>query len=298
MIRLPLRMSLIGAVILTAAAPPPQQPFRAAVMGVNVTVSVQDGRRGVSGLRAEDFTLTDNGVPQRITAVSVETVPIDLSLVLDTSSSITAPMLTRLRSEVNAVTAFLQPADRVSLTTFSSTVREIVSLHTQHEPVTSLPLAPTGATAFYHAVVAALLTRATPGRPHVVLILSDGDDNVSFLDGGDLADLASRTEVVLYVVLRGAINARGSRVGWLASRGPGSLEPLASAAAATGGEVRHEKLDAPVAALFKRVIDDFKASYVLSYMPRGVEAAGWHNLAVTVKETRYAVRARRGYYGG
>jgi VWFA-related protein len=294
-----IRLVLIGSLAAAALCmPAPQQTFRAAVQGVNVTVSVKDGRRGVSGLRAGDFTLTDNGVPQRIAAVSVETIPIDLTLVLDTSSSITPQMLARFRSEVEAVTGFLQPADRTGLITFSSTVREVAPLHERGETVTRLPLAPSGATAFYHAVVSALLTRATPARPHVALILSDGDDNVSFLDGSDLSDLASRSETVLYVVLRGKVKARGKRVGWLAFRGPGSLEPLAAAAAATGGEMRHEGTDAPATALFKRVIDDFKSSYLLSYMPKDVEPAGWHSLAVTVKDKRYTVRARRGYYGG
>ena len=298
MIRSLLAGSLASTLLFTQAPVQAPQTFRAAVQGVSVPVAVHQGRRGVSGLRADDFTLTDNGVPQTITAVTVETTPIDLTLVLDTSSSITAPMLERFRAEVDAVTGFLQPADRAGLITFSSAVREITPLHAHDDRVAAVPLAPAGATAFYHAVVAALLTRATPGRPHVALILSDGDDNVSFLDGTDLADLARRSETVLYVILRGAIKARGSRVGWLAFHGPGSLDALESAAAATGGEVRRERIDAPAAALFKQVIDDFKASYVLRYTPAGVEPAGWHDLAVTVKGARYTVRARRGYFGG
>ena len=298
MIRSLLIGPLAGAILFMQVPAPSPQTFRAAVQGVSVPVSVQDGRRGVSGLRAEDFTLTDNGVPQRITAVSVEANPIDVTLVLDTSSSITAPMLARFRAEVDAVTGFLQPADRAGLITFSSSVREVAPLHARNETVTTVPLAPAGATAFYHAVVAALLTRATPGRPHVALILSDGDDNVSFLDGTDLSDLARRSETVLYVVLRGAIKAHGSRVGWLAFQGPGPLDALEAAAAATGGEVRREKIDAPAAPLFKAVIDDFKASYVLRYTPEGVTAEGWHDLAVTVRNKRHTVRARRGYFGG
>ena len=73
---------------------------------------------------------------------------------------------------------------------------------------------------------------------------------------------------------------------------------LKEAAAATGGELRREKLDLPVARLFKSVIDDFKASYVLRYTPEGVNPGGWHELTVGVKGRRYDVRARRGYFGG
>jgi len=131
-----------------------------------------------------------------------------------------------------------------------------------------------------------------------VLALSDGDDNISLLDGADVRDLARRSETVLYVVLRGTLRASGSRVGWLAFKGPGDLSALEAAAAITGGEMRREKPDASAAALFKQVVDDFKAGYVLRYTPSGVAPGGWHDLVVTVKNARYTVRARRGYFGG
>jgi len=274
------------------------QTFRAQVEGVSVTVAVHDGRRGVGGLTTGDFELTDNGVVQRITSVSVESTPIDLTLVLDTSSSMSGGMLERFIGDVHAVEAMLGESDRASLMTFSSFTRLAAPLHARTSSPPSSELAPAGSTAFYQALIAALLSPTTPGRPHLVLALSDGDDNISLLDGDDVRELARRCETVLYVVLRGTLRAAGSRVGWLAFKGPGDLAALKEAAAATGGEVRQEKPDAPVAALFKRVLDDFKASYVLRYTPAGVAPGGWHELGVGVKKGRYAVRARRGYDGG
>lgn len=50
-----------------------------------------------------------------------------------------------------------------------------------------------------------------------------------------------------------------------------------------------------------RVVREFHHSYVLGYVPTGVELKGWHD--VTVKVTRkskekYTVRTRSGYWGG
>jgi hypothetical protein len=36
--------------------------------------------------------------------------------------------------------------------------------------------------------------------------------------------------------------------------------------------------------------------YVLRYQPRGVKRAGWHPLAVRLRNVKGKVRARRGYW--
>ena len=288
----------LAAALSGRNASPQAQTFRAQVQGVSVTVAVHQGRRGVSGLRAADFELTDNGVPQRITSVTVESTPIDLTLVLDTSSSISKDMMDRFVTDVEGLERQLGENDRAALITFSSSVRAVSPLHGPDEPIRATEIAPAGSTAFYHAVMAGLLADTAPGRPHLVLVMSDGGDNVSFLDGDDVKALARQSETVLYVVLRGKPQLSGTRVGWLAFRGPGPLDALKEAAAITGGEVRQEERDASVATLFKRVLDDFKASYVLRYTPEGVAPSGWHEIGVKVTGKPYTIRARRGYFGG
>ncbi len=65
----------------------------------------------------------------------------------------------------------------------------------------------------------------------------------------------------------------------------------------TGGEVH----DLGAASNnFKRIFDDFRASYMLRFTPEGVAGNGWHDLSVTLlwsDADRYRVRARRGYWG-
>ena len=52
---------------------------------------MQRDRRPVTGLKAADFELLDNGVPQEITEVAYERLPIDVTFLLDVSASVTGP---------------------------------------------------------------------------------------------------------------------------------------------------------------------------------------------------------------
>ena len=50
-------------------------------------------------------------------------------------------------------------------------------------------------------------------------------------------------------------------------------------------------------ATFKRVLDEFRSTYVLHYTPTGVAAGGFHPLTVSVKgRDGLTVKARRGYF--
>ena len=46
---------------------------------------------------------------------------------------------------------------------------------------------------------------------------------------------------------------------------------------------------------FRRVLEQFRTSYVLYFTPRGVERVGSHALEVRVKGAKVEVRARSGY---
>ena len=70
-----------GAPIST---PTPQRPtFRGTAAGVVLDVSVFDGRRPVTGLTASNFEVLDDGVPQVATAATVESIPLDVTIVID-----------------------------------------------------------------------------------------------------------------------------------------------------------------------------------------------------------------------
>ena len=104
----------------------PAPIFRAGADAVTVDASVQRDRRPVIGLKAADFELLDNGVPQQITEVAYEKLPIDVTLLLDVSASVTGDVLDELRRALRQVRTDLGPGDRLRLLTFNMRVRRLV----------------------------------------------------------------------------------------------------------------------------------------------------------------------------
>ena len=283
------------------------QTFRTGVDAVAVDVLVTRNGRPVVGLTADDFTVLDNDVPQQIESVLLEDVPITLLLVLDTSGSVRGAPLVQLRTAAEAAAEALRADDRVGLVTFSHNVRMVVE---PPSPPASLPsdalrrVRASGGTALYDATFAAFALRErTVGRT-LMLVFSDGDDTVSWLDPRDVLNTAQRSDVVVYgVSLEGvARDSRWERQDRRSARRWFPSEPhlfrrqyLPVLAAETGGSVFVAQDIGRLRAAFARVVGEFRSRYLLTYAPIGVESAGWHELEVRVEGSGRDVQARRGY---
>lgn len=155
---------------------------------VPVAITDADGN-AVQGLKKEDFRLEEEGRAQELQAVgTAEEVPLDIVILFDVSSSVTAKEFFARQQEAAArfLRLVMKPADRAAVVTIAD------------KPALAAPLAPSEATA------AALLripsaTRATPtafydtvsfaakyladnapgGHRRVILAVTDGDDNFS-----------------------------------------------------------------------------------------------------------------------
>ena len=76
---------------------------------------------------------------------------------------------------------------------------------------------------------------------------------------------------------------------------PPSARCRSGIAGETGGFVTTVEPGENLTTKFRRVLEDFRSSYVLYFTPRGVDRAGAHTLEVRVKRPGVDVRARRGY---
>ncbi|HYN06776.1 MAG TPA: VWA domain-containing protein [Vicinamibacterales bacterium] len=285
-----LALAAVGALPVVMPAQE-KQVFHAATDVVSVSVSVRAGRSPVTGLTAADFELTDNGVRQDI-AISIEQIPIDLTLLLDTSPS-TADAIEKFRSGAQQIATLLRSQDRVRLITFATEVTEIFPFRTGGEPMPVEAVTVQGGTSLHDALVLALARGPIEGRRHLVVAFTDGHDTTSVADGETLAFVAARADGELHLVLSGAYGTDYTQ--------PPAVRSLRQAAEQSGGELHppgrfNSALDA-----FKRVVDDFRQSYVLRYTVRGVKREGWHALEVKLKKaaaSRYTLHARKGYFGG
>ena len=121
--------------------------------------------------------------------------------------------------------------------------------------------------------------------------------DVSVLDADVLPRIAKRSDALLHVVAAPIWTGGSPNRGRLTLSG--RTLPFVEAAELTGGAAH--TIGKVLIGAFKVVIDDFHSSYLLRYTPRGVTLAGWHEISVRMRSaqaSKYAIRARKGYFGG
>ena len=272
------RMAITAACFAAMAALAGAQTpvFRTSAVTVTVTASVKRGNRVVANLTAADFRLTDNGIAQKVEAVSIESVPVDVTLFLDTSGS-TAGKLDEMKRDVQGIARLLRPGDRFRLLTIGDSV---------YEPVSWVPAGTTldlsfaavgGISLIQDALTIALLHRSDPDRRHLIVGMTDREDCGSIVSSGLLREIASRSEAVLHLVEQsGGGGAPGYRARTCSPTArPDGKDIIREAAERTGGGLYTGSFFFRTRSLlndFRRIFDDFRQSYVLRYSPAGVAA--------------------------
>ena len=295
--------SLIVAFTLSMAQPTQKpQIFRATERLVTVDVGVFDGTRPILGLTAEDFELTDNGVKQTVEMVDIESLPIDLTIVVDTSGSVEG-MIGEIRAYVREAEALLRIDDQVRLITLAGQVRENVSLRGAGADLGIESLVADGATSLYDAAMAALMRTRRDERRQLIVVITDGYETNSAMSADALIDVAKRSDSVLHFFLIRQVMAkpigwyfRDTRHYWLSGVEYNPLK-LGYAARLTGGLHTEVAVRPELPVRFRTALEEFRTSYVLRFRPAGVTPGGWHELAVKTRGG-HTVRARTGYFGG
>ena len=292
-------IAIASIVCLSASA---QQPFRSGVDVVRVDALVTDGHRPIAGLKGADFELLDNGVLQQIDSVALESQPLAVVLVLDTSGSVAGNKMAHLAAAVGVLLKGLRPADRAALVTFSHRLW-LPALPSESRQIRAmLATVRPGRHALNDAVYAGLALSDTADSKPLVLVFSDGIDNASWLDAGTVERAARRADAVVDGVAVGASVISQYRNGTLAGAQteylPGQTAFLESIAETTGGRVIKADSTNSVPRAFDEILREFRTRYFITYTPRDVAATGWHTIEVTVKGRRADVRARRGYERG
>ena len=307
--RTPSRLVVIGIVTVTASLQAAAQRgvFRSGVDMVPLTVTVTD-RAGqyVTGLERTDFTVLENGVPQALTFFSAGAVPIDVALVLDASSSMTADM-PLVRAAATGLIRSLRPEDRGAVLAVSSSVAMPQQFTINHDDlaaaIDALPAA--GSTAVYDGLYIAMkeLVRerrvTTEVRRQVLVLLSDGLDNASHVSAEDVADMARRVGAVIYVVALTdpglpAIEEQRRRARERA------LFDMQTLARDTGGRTFRPTTAVQLPDVYGAIARELTSQYDLGYVPETrADGGAFRRVAVRVRPPMGAVaRTRSGYYAG
>jgi VWFA-related protein len=229
--------------------------------------------------------------------VSAETRPLLAILVFDTSSSMEGERLEALRAAGAAFLDGLRPGDRAGLVTFSEEIAWRADPSADRDVVgrALLRLSAGGATSVLDALFTAIALSDTGGRPLIVLF-SDGEDNMSWLAERQLRSVAERSNAVVHVVswLLPPVIVHGLPK---APRAENEQDrALREIAALTGGRDWSADSPAQLREAFAAIADAMGHRYVLRFEPQGAGRGGFHHLGVRLRTAKGDVQARRGYW--
>jgi len=265
---------------------------------VNVVFTVTDkhGKRVVD-LKQADFRFVDDNKPAtEIRSFHAETnLPLQVGLLIDASNSVRD----RFKFEQESAIEFLNQTvrrryDQAMVVGFDATpeVTQDFTDDTEKLGHGVRGLRPGGGTALYDALYYAcrdkLLKQPQAGPTRrAIILLSDGDDNLSHVTREEAIEMAQRAEAIVYTISTNVSGTKGS--------GDKVLERIADA---TGGRAFFPFQIRDVANAFAEIQDELRSQYAVSYKPADFRSDGHFRTIEIVASDRksFRVRARRGYY--
>jgi VWFA-related protein len=153
------------------------------LMRFNASVTDRNGR-AIGGMKAPDFTVYENGVEREVKQVTPTNEPFNLILLLDVSGSV-EERIDFIRKAARDFLNTASPQDRIAIISFRDDI-QVISDFTTDRSLLSRKLEDIdagGATALYDALgyVLADPVKRLRGERTAIVILSDGDDNRSFV---------------------------------------------------------------------------------------------------------------------
>ena len=192
------------------------------LVNLNVSATDQSGK-AIPDLKAQDFSVYEDGVKQQISFFSSEKTPFNLVLLIDLSGS--------MKDEIDLIKAtalhfldVISVQDSVAVVTFTTDVTVVSHLSKDREDLKDSiewMLAPAGGTSFYDALGYTLVEefRKVKRQRNAVIAITDGEDNSlqatllakirptmrvpvtgSFLTFEELLDGATESEALIYPI--------------------------------------------------------------------------------------------------
>jgi Ca-activated chloride channel family protein len=278
-----------------------QTPDEAPALSVDVnrvmvyaTVRQSNGNF-VADLEKKDFTVLEDGKAQELLSFTREDVPVAIGLLVDNSRS----MINKRNEVVEAAKAFVRvtnPGDEIFVLHFNEKLTYGLPKDTAFTSDHALldaaldQMKLDGRTALYDAIQEGLqhLNRSTLTKK-ALIVLSDGGDNISFLNDDIVVKMADLSGALFYGI--GIYDPLDG------DADPGVLRDLAKR---TGGEAYFPKALTEVRQLCETIAATLRNQYALSYSPKlDTPGRDYRKLEVKVrdpKRRKLTIRTRTGYY--
>jgi VWFA-related protein len=251
----------------------------------------------IKDLKKEDIRILDDTKQvTRIRSFSTQTdLPLQVALLVDASNSVRDRFKFEQEAAIEFLNQIVRPNyDKAFVVGFDATP-EVTQDFTDNSEFLAKgvrSLRPGGGTAMYDAIYFSCrdkLLKAPRSGPvrRAVIVLSDGDDNLSHVSREEAIEMAQRAEVIIYTI---STNISGTK-----NKGDKVLERLSEA---TGGRAFFPFKIQDVADAFTEIQDELRSQYLISYTPPDLLADG-HFRSVEINalnEKGLRVRSRHGYF--
>jgi len=240
-------------------------------------------------LEGTDLIVTEDGTPQRIDAFQEATAPMSIVLALDGSGSI-RPALDAIKAAARTFVSALRPSDPLALVEFADGVSLAHDFSATRQPTLDAIDAhrASGGTALWDGLESALaLLGRREGRRAIVVMTDGRDENAAGNAPGsrqafaDVKAHASDTQTAIYVIGLGANVDR---------------EALTELSRESGGAAYFPSEAGEIAAHYRRVLDDLRRRYVITYTSTNSNRDGaWRTVTIASRRADVVIHSGNGY---
>ncbi len=299
--RQPILLLLAAALAVPLLISAQQPSFRSAIDVVSMSVTVTDANnRYITDLTEQDFEVFEDGVKQELTLFNRTNLPVALSLLIDTSSSMEDRMTTAQDAAIGFVRK-MRPADMGEVIGFDSraeVLQKFTSNTTELEQAIRKTIAG-GSTSLNNAIYISLkglkkipVRQEDEIRRQAIVLLSDGEDTSSLVSFEDVLDLARRSETAIY-----AIGLMEETAGNQSKGFREATYALRQLATDTGGRAFFPSDIKSLASVYGQIYDELSSQYTIGYVSKNAKRDGaWRRLVVRVSRPNVQARTKQGYF--
>jgi VWFA-related protein len=258
------------------------------VMSVALEASVQDAKgHFVAKLPASEFSVFEDGQPQKVDTASAEATPATFAILVDSSQSMSRN-IEFVQSAAGKLTHYLRDIDSVVLAPFRNGITNLTGPTRDTGTIVDAVKAikPSGGTAILDALREVSTRFGDGAGRRVVVLITDGYDERSQGDPEDVLDKLKSSRVTVYVISIGGVagvSIRGERL-------------LRRIATETGGRAFFPWNEQQLGDAHAAITEDVQHQYRLTYTPTNqVQDGTWRVISVATVNPDYRVRARAGY---
>jgi Ca-activated chloride channel family protein len=264
---------------------------------VNVFFSVLDKKgRVVTDVTRDQIRVMENDQEQKITNFTHESDgPIAIALLIDTSNSIRAQFKVEQEAAIDFFhTTVRRRQDKALLMSFDSTVDVLQPFTDDADLLTKAVrrLKTGGGTKMFDAVQTACQDhlKKESGKRRVLILIGDGDDNMSFETLESTLAIAQRTDVSIYTI---STNTSG----FFGMESPKNDKVLKRLAEETGGRAFFPAKIDEMAMNFQEISQELKSQYSVAYRSSDRKKDGsFRSIRINTPRKDVRLNYRKGYY--